>query len=387
MTCPQTSVLGLHTDWAKDILQVIGTMRRTIIISTLLAIMLLGLPLLGVFLADKEITPYLEFPPQTSYIQHAPFSWPLFMAYALFILVCLTFFLISLARADHCAPTATPSNTFPFPWWGWVGILFTITAWILAWTRLPWLSDFQTHTFTPLWLGYIITINALTYRRSGRCMLRNRPCSFLLLFPVSAGFWWFFEYLNRFVQNWYYVGPIFSPWEYFWYATLPFSTVLPAVLGTRNWLLSFSWTQRYFQELFPIRFSRPRAVAWPLLLGTGAGLAGIGIWPNYLFPLVWVSPLLIIISIQTIFGEPHLFSPLSHGDWRDVFSSASSALICGLFWEMWNAYSLAKWVYSIPFVHGFEVFEMPVLGYAGYLPFGLVCAVIGQIVLGKPINK
>jgi hypothetical protein len=54
---------------------------------------------------------------------------------------------------------------------------------------------------------------------------------------------------------------------------------------------------------------------------------------------------------------------------------------------MWNAYSLAKWEYNIPFVHGFEVFEMPVLGYAGYLPFGLFCAVIGQIILGKPINK
>ncbi|MBN1832387.1 MAG: hypothetical protein JW896_09775 [Deltaproteobacteria bacterium] len=264
--------------------------------------------------------------------------------------------------------------------------MLTITAWILAWTRLPWFSDFQAHTFTPLWLGYIITINALTYRRSGRCMLRDRLSPFLLLFPVSAGFWWFFEYLNRFVQNWYYVGPVFNPGEYFWYATLPFSTVLPACMGTRDWLLSFSWTQRFFQAFFPIRFSHPQAAAWSVLLIVGAGLAGIGIWPNYLFPLVWVSPLLIIISIQTILGEPHLFSPITHGDWREIFSSASSALVCGLFWEMWNAYSLAKWKYNIPFVHGFEVFEMPVLGYAGYLPFGLVCAVIGRIVLGKPID-
>jgi hypothetical protein len=45
---------------------------------------------------------------------------------------------------------------------------------------------------------------------------------------------------------------------------------------------------------------------------------------------------------------------------------------------MWNFYSLAKWKYSIPFVHRFEIFEMPVLGYFGYLPFGLECAVIGD---------
>jgi len=62
-----------------------------------------------------------------------------------------------------------------------------------------------------------------------------------------------------------------------------------------------------------------------------------------------------------------------------VISSALAAFICGCFWEMWNYYSLAKWVYSVSFVHSFQIFEMPILGYAGYLPFGLECAVIGAI--------
>jgi hypothetical protein len=47
---------------------------------------------------------------------------------------------------------------------------------------------------------------------------------------------------------------------------------------------------------------------------------------------------------------------------------------------MWNYWSLAKWEYRIPFVHRFLVFEMPILGYAGYLPFGLECALIGNMV-------
>ena len=59
-------------------------------------------------------------------------------------------------------------------------------------------------------------------------MMVHRPWYFLGLFVVSAVFWWFFEYLNRFVQNWYYVGGEFNAGEYFLYATLPFSTVLPA---------------------------------------------------------------------------------------------------------------------------------------------------------------
>jgi hypothetical protein len=30
-------------------------------------------------------------------------------------------------------------------------------------------------------------------------------------------------------------------------------------------------------------------------------------------------------------------------------------------------------------VHRYQIFEMPLLGYAGYLPFGLQCAVVGSL--------
>ena len=60
-------------------------------------------------------------------------------------------------------------------------------------------------------------------------------------------------------------------------------------------------------------------------------------------------------------------------------TSALAALFCGFFWELWNTWSLAKWEYAIPLVQRFELFEMPLLGYAGYLPFGLECAVAGDI--------
>jgi len=53
---------------------------------------------------------------------------------------------------------------------------------------------------------------------------------------------------------------------------------------------------------------------------------------------------------------------------------ALAALICGLLWELWNFGSLAKWHYSIPYVQRYYLFEMPLLGYAGYLPFGIACA-------------
>lgn len=344
--------------------------------------MLLGLPLFGIVLIDKPIAPYLEFPPLTSYIEHAPFSRLAFLCYGLFILAVILPFIIQGLKGPS-KERIGPSHSFPFPWWGWFGLIFGIFAWVFAWTRFYWFAKFQLHTFTPLWISYILAINALNYRRTGHCPLLDRTRFFLRLFPVSALFWWFFEYLNRFVQNWYYSGGDIGPFEYFLYATLSFSTVLPAFIGTREWLLGFSWPERKFKDFLPLGFFRPKLIAWSVLLLAGAGLASIGIWPGYLFSMLWISPLLIIVSLQVIFNESHIFSDLVHGDWRFVLSSALAALICGFFWEMWNYYSLAKWKYNIPFIHGFQIFEMPILGYAGYLPFGVECAVIADMVLLK----
>ena len=133
------------------------------------------------------------------------------------------------------------ANQRQFPWWGWCGLFTGSMFWILAWTRFSWFTTFQPHTFAPLWGSYILVINALRYRKIGHCMMLDRPRFFLLLFPISAVFWWFFEYLNRFVQNWQYTDIHYPPWQYFGLASLSFSTVLPAVLGTREWILSAAW--------------------------------------------------------------------------------------------------------------------------------------------------
>jgi hypothetical protein len=258
-----------------------------------------------------------------------------------------------------------------------------LVSWILAWNRFPCLSEWQAHTFTPLWVAYILTVNGLTCRRTGTCVLLRQPRSFLLLFPLSAGFWWFFEYLNRFVQNWSYTGADFAPAEYFAFATLSFSTVLPAMASTREWLLSFSWWWRTYEHFLPVRISSPRFFAAAVLMVSGAALFLLGIFPNQLFSFLWISPLLILVSMQALLRETHLFSPLAAGDWHFVLGSAAAALVCGLFWEMWNFYSLAKWTYHVPYVQRFHVFEMPILGYAGYLPFGLECSVVAEMVLAR----
>jgi hypothetical protein len=337
----------------------------------------------GCFLAGHPLSRYLEFPPQTRYVAHAPFSVWAFLCFTVFVLLVIGLLVAGGRRQPAATFRTAPLLKRRFPWWGWSALACCAAFWTLAWSRLGWFAALQPHTFFPLWLAFIILINAACYYRSGRCMLIDQRAYFIRLFFISAGYWWFFEYLNRFVQNWAYTGTHYPPLTYFLLATLSFSTVLPAVLGMRDLLRTFAFIENRYQGRPPRPRAHPTLLAWLFLLLAAAGLAGIGVWPDLLFPLLWVSPLLIITSLQRLSGQSHIFTATADGDWRPVVSAALAALVCGFFWEMWNFYSLARWTYSVPLVHRFQIFEMPLLGYAGYLPFGLECALVGRL-LGEP---
>lgn len=342
-----------------------------------------GLPLLGAWLAGRPVAPYLAFPPHTEPSAPGEFSWLAFTLMSLFVLAALAPFAWHAAHA-RAAPRGS-GRPGRMPWWGWVGVALTGVAWVLAWNRFAWFAALQPFTFTPLWIGYILTISGLTCRRTGHCWLRDRPGCFLALFPASAVFWWYFEYLNRFVRNWYYLGASeLGPIEYVVQASIPFATVLPAVLATAEWLASFPRLQAAFTGLRALPAPAGREAAVAALLLAGFGLLGIGLWPDFFYPMVWVAPALVLVSLRSLRGEPHLFSGLPHGDWRSVWLPALAALQCGLFWELWNWKSLVRWAYSVPLVQGLHVFEMPLLGYAGYLPFGLACAAVGALVCRPP---
>ncbi len=342
---------------------------------------LLALPWLGVLLKGDPAKQYLEFPPQRLYVQHAGFSWPVFILLALLILAVLAPVGYRLIRArPEISPVPGRSG---FPWWGWTGGALVLSAWLLAWLRSPGLGPWQGYAFTPLWLGYILVVNALAFRRTGRCLLLDRPRFLGGLFFLSAVFWWYFEYLNRFVQNWHYlgVGPL-SPRAYFFQASLCFATVLPAVASTREWLASHPRAGAGLPA-GQARNGGPSRAFFLLLFGAGSlGLALLGLWPDVLFPCLWVAPLMILTAWLGLRGRSNLLTDMMGGDWKNPWLWALAALTCGFFWEMWNSGSLAHWTYSIPYVERYQIFEMPVLGYAGYLPFGLECATVILWVLG-----
>ena len=342
---------------------------RAIAALALTSLAVWGAPLAGLAVAGRPVAEFLAFPPRTREIVQPPFDWSVFVVMALPAVAALALLVAAIVRARPGRPGVA---TGIFPWWGWLGTGLVAAAWPASSTDLvP--AALRPLTFTLLWIGYILVMNGLAFRHSGSCLLTRRTGWFLCLFPLSAGFWWLFEHLNQFVHNWHYAGVgAESDREYFLRATLPFSTVLPAVASTWAWLAGLPRLQA--MALPPLRGHA--ALAGIALAAGACALAAIGLRPDFLFPMLWIAPLLVLAGLQQLLSGETIFSPIARGDWRPVLQSALAALVCGFFWELWNWGSLARWHYAVPYVQRFHLFEMPALGYAGYLPFGIVCALV-----------
>ena len=76
-------------------------------------------------------------------------------------------------------------------------------------------------------------------------------------------------------------------------------------------------------------------------------------------------------TIEPLAGSTAFPWAAERGDWRVVISLALGSLLCGFFWEMWNYYSYPKWIYHTPGAEFARIFELPLLGYGGYVPFAL----------------
>lgn len=249
---------------------------------------------------------------------------------------------------------------------GWLGLLLLAVCWPLNWS-LPGMRT--AYLFFPLWLGYILAVDALVVGRTGSSLWTRSRRGFVLLFVTSVPVWWLFEAINRRTANWEYLGSnSFTALEYYLLCTVSFSTVMPAVFETAELVRSFPWMGRLASGP---RVRPTPALNFGMFLGGGAMLALTLTWPKYCYPFVWISLVLILEPLNGWLGRRHFLQHLQRGDWRLVASLALGAVICGFFWEMWNYYSYPKWIYHTPGAQFLHIFEMPLLGYGGYVPFAL----------------
>lgn len=249
--------------------------------------------------------------------------------------------------------------------------------WALNWS----LNGIRTHlAFFPMWLGYCLTVDALVFWRKGTSLLTRNPRTYVWMFIISAPSWWLFEILNWRTQNWYYDGRhYFSDLEYVVLASLSFSTVMPSVFGTAELVSTFKWMQRFISGP---RIAPNKAALIVVSIAGWLALSLLLIWPLYFFPMLWLSIYFILDPINIWLGNRSVAQYTAEGNWRPVLSLCIGCLICGLFWETWNFFSYPKWIYQIPFADFMHIFEMPLLGYGGYLPFALELYAVYHFVVG-----
>lgn len=222
--------------------------------------------------------------------------------------------------------------------------------------------------------------------RKGEFLLLGKPAHLLSLLGWSAVVWYFYELWNFRLQNWYYVN-LPNDTALRWFGTAAaFATVLPAIF------LGAALLQRA---------GLANATRWPAFtLGERgirytrlAGLAMVALvlaWPRYFFPLVWgATTLLVEPWVYRRAPKRSLLHDLELGRPGRLLRLLAAGALIGFIWELLNIRARAKWIYTVPFIEEWKLFEMPVPGFLGFPPFAVECFVLWQalVVLGVAVPR
>ncbi len=257
--------------------------------------------------------------------------------------------------------------------------LVLLVSFLLMLSRV---EPFYTNFYSIAWWLYILWLasrNELRDRPSRFSFpsLFHPPLHYIGLILLSAAVWFLFELYNARLHNWVYVGVPAEPWIRWPGYFVAYGTVLPGIFETARWL------EGWFDGKVGVtdrEWSTPRTAArWNPTFGKLAALFGFVsmivplLYPAWFFPLVWVGLIFLLDPFADSIGERNLVPNLFLGERSCPLLLLASGLVCGLFWELWNFWAGAKWVYTLPYFQFWRVFEMPVLGFLGFPPFALEC--------------
>jgi hypothetical protein len=283
------------------------------------------------------------------------------------IIVTILFFAAKLRRA---------AKRGSFAWWGWCGLATILAAESLLILRNPWVATF----FTPLvWTGYILLMDALVARLRGESLLSS-PRQFLSLAFWSVPLWLIFEAYNLRLENWAYVGLpsnlALRAVGYVW----SFATIWPAIFETADFVAALGvFSPRPPKPAKTSDSTRLAIFLCGLALVTVPVLAPESLG-RFLFGAVWVGFVLLLDPLNDRWKGYSFLRDLQAGETVAFKSFLVAGWICGILWEFWNYWAAAKWIYIFPIGQAWKVFEMPLAGYLGFLPFALECKVMYEFV-------
>ena len=248
-----------------------------------------------------------------------------------------------------------------FKKYGVLGIILIILVEINFFFKI---QPFANWYFPIVWFSYILVIDALVYKVRGRSLISNHFFTFLSLFLLSIITWNVINWLAQFAHNWSYVQIQIQGVTLL--QALKDSTILPALFETFELVRS---VHLFDKVKLRKKHNISKATIYVMIsFGVISFFLPI-IFPRYAFPLVWLSFFLILDPINYLHKQPSIIQHLKDRKLVIPLSLLLAGIILGFLWEFWNYWAIPKWIYDIPFLGFFKIFEMPILGYLGYFPF------------------
>jgi len=254
------------------------------------------------------------------------------------------------------------------------GLALLLASAILLALSVPFMERWF---FTFSWWSLILAMDGLNFRLRRDSLLSRSVREFFLLAFFSVPFWCVFELFNLRLKNWSYHGlPAALPERWLGYF-LSFATVLPALKE-----LEIFWTgllKRKRLALFPLKANRSLLIVFFV---SGIFCLWLPVaWPDLFFPLVWLGFILVLEPVNFSCGHPSVLAEVEEGRWARFWSLVLSGFFAGILWEFLNHWAGSHWRYSLPYLDFLKVFEMPVLGFTGFLPFALEAFAAGSLFL------
>ena len=248
-------------------------------------------------------------------------------------------------------------------------------------------EPFYTHFTLIIWWGYILFLDGVIKKRRGVSFLADRPGFFAFLSVLSVFWWLVFEFYNCYLENWVYIGIPRSILHRYLCYILAYATITPAILTTFEAALTF-WPPP--PDFDATRHPRLRTlILWLLFGALGVGvpsLIPVREARHYLFGFVWVGFVFLIEPLAYWANSYSLLYLWAAGKRFLIWNVFGAGAFCGLLWEFWNYWAGAKWLYMVPILPRIRYFEMPILGFLGFLPFAWECmtlTVFTSLVVGR----
>jgi hypothetical protein len=249
-----------------------------------------------------------------------------------------------------------------------------LAGYLLSGGETDWsFTELTTQPIKPLLISLTAVLSLFTAVEIGgnrqRSLLKLQRRYFIALSVAGVASGWLLLYLNRYVESW--LLPASFDIAGMLVLSAIFALLLPAVLGLRTLLANLpNLLQRLARlpAMPALSASNTVYLLAPLAL---LGLIGGAAWPEYFFWLMWLAPLLLLITLQALWHERSIFAELATGDWGRVLCAVlSGLLVCNVA------------VLAFRLGGGRLIVQVPNAAFTqlGYALFGLLSLQLGDVI-------